>query len=321
MNQLLKQSTGATVDVGPILNADGTAYVTDDLTNADFLIGKEGTWSALHTTATAAAHVTDDVQGMFRVTLDTTDTATLGRITISPNKATLAGRPWNGTVLAAATFDALITNAAGAADGLAVSGASKKVAATVASGDGVDSAAVKVIAENLAAVLESLVSDIFGEAVPGSYASGSAGYALGVTVPAIAAKVATISTAPVALVSPVTVQNHLSLVQGDDYTIANGRYLSWTSAGGWCSGDIAGATVSLLIEEKVSHTFVLKKSGTVITATGTQKVGIELLAAETALLTNEGFAYYTYQLKIAKAGDIEKTVTGNVSVTRAYKEA
>jgi hypothetical protein len=109
MDQLLKQSTGATIDVGPILNADGTAYVTDNLTNADFLISKNGIWSALHTAVTAAPHVAGDVQGMFEVVLDTTDTATLGRLVVTPNKATLAGPKSPYMVLAAAMFDGLVT--------------------------------------------------------------------------------------------------------------------------------------------------------------------------------------------------------------------
>ena len=127
MYSLLKQSTASQIiTIGPVLNADGTAYVTDNLAYGDFLIGKQGTWAALNSSA-AISHVTGDVQGNFKVTLTTGDVDTIGRVELSLNKATLAAPIYRGTVLAAATFDAFITNAAGAADGLAISGASKKV--------------------------------------------------------------------------------------------------------------------------------------------------------------------------------------------------
>jgi trimeric autotransporter adhesin len=125
MYSLLKQNTAATITIGPVLNADGTAYVTDNLTYGNFLVGKGGTWAAMVSTATIA-HVTGDLQGNFKVTFTGSGTPndldTIGRLEISLNKATLAAPIYRGTVLAAATFDALITNAAGAANGLLIAG-------------------------------------------------------------------------------------------------------------------------------------------------------------------------------------------------------
>ncbi len=107
-----RQSTAVAVEVGPILNEDGTPYVTDDLTRADFRITKAGTSGALNAAATVA-HVVGDLQGMFLVTLTADDTDTLGSIAVTPNKATLAGFPWRGNVLTQAAWDALHTAADG----------------------------------------------------------------------------------------------------------------------------------------------------------------------------------------------------------------
>jgi len=63
--------------------------------------------------AATVAHVAGDEQGMYKVTLTTDDTDTLGTIAVTPNKATLAGSPWRGNVLTQAAWDALHTAADG----------------------------------------------------------------------------------------------------------------------------------------------------------------------------------------------------------------
>jgi hypothetical protein len=107
----LKQSTAATVEVGPVLNVDGTPYVTDNLAYGDFLLCKAGTSGALNASATVA-HQASDVQGMFLVTLTTTDTNTVGRLTLTLNKATLAAAPVYKSVLSAAVYDSMFGTAA-----------------------------------------------------------------------------------------------------------------------------------------------------------------------------------------------------------------
>ena len=122
--QYLKQSTAATIEISPVLNSDGTADTATSLTNTDFLLSKNGTASALHTTATAAPLATGDLQGTRLVTLDTTDTGTVGRLKVWIKHTGLASGLAEYEVLAAATFDAIVTNAAGAASGLAIMPAS-----------------------------------------------------------------------------------------------------------------------------------------------------------------------------------------------------
>lgn len=117
MHSLLKTNTASQiVTIGPVLNADGTAYVTDNLVYGDFLVSANGTWGAM--SSATIAHVTGDLQGNFKVTLAQADVNFIGRLEVALNKATLAAPIYRGTVLAVATFDALITNAAGVTGGL-----------------------------------------------------------------------------------------------------------------------------------------------------------------------------------------------------------
>lgn len=110
--QLLKQSTAATVLIGPVLDSTGAAYTSAVI--GDFNITKNGTTAAMAATAT----VTHDHNGMYLLEFTTGNTDTLGRLTVSCNKATYAMAARHFSVLTATTFDALITNAANAAGGL-----------------------------------------------------------------------------------------------------------------------------------------------------------------------------------------------------------
>jgi hypothetical protein len=114
--QLLKQSTAVSVLVGPVLDSAGAAYT--GMVIGDFNITKNGTSAAM----AAAATATHDHNGHYVIALTTGNTDTLGQLSISCNKATYAMPAKSFSVLPAATFDALITNAAGAANGLLVAG-------------------------------------------------------------------------------------------------------------------------------------------------------------------------------------------------------
>ena len=63
--EYLRQGGTPTITVGPILNADGTPDTTTSLTNADFHLGKNGAWAAIHTTATAAPAATVTLKAGF----------------------------------------------------------------------------------------------------------------------------------------------------------------------------------------------------------------------------------------------------------------
>jgi hypothetical protein len=102
--QVLKQSTAATILVGPVLDADGAAYTAAVI--GDFNITKNGSTAAMASAATA----THDHNGMYLIALTTGNTDTVGRLDISVNKATYGMTNHRYEVLAASQFDALITN-------------------------------------------------------------------------------------------------------------------------------------------------------------------------------------------------------------------
>lgn len=102
--ELLKQSTAATILVGPVLDSTGAAYT--GMAIADFNLTKNGTTAAM----AAAASVTHSHEGHYLLTFTTGNTDTLGRLAVSCNKSGYAMPPARFTVLAAAAFDTLVTN-------------------------------------------------------------------------------------------------------------------------------------------------------------------------------------------------------------------
>jgi hypothetical protein len=102
--QFLKQSTAASVIVGPVLDADGNAYTSAVI--GDFNLTKNGTTAAL----AAAATATHSHNGNYIIALTTGNTDTLGRLAISMNKATYGMTIFRYDVLTAAAFDAIVAN-------------------------------------------------------------------------------------------------------------------------------------------------------------------------------------------------------------------
>jgi hypothetical protein len=114
--KFLKQSTSAVVPMGPFLDktdgvtlkADATCITDiDHATTGIFLIKNGGTGAIRHQNVTASVA---DAYGMMLVTLDTTDTNTLGRLRLCFAKAATYVPVWEDfQVLPAAVFDALVT--------------------------------------------------------------------------------------------------------------------------------------------------------------------------------------------------------------------
>lgn len=102
--QVLKQSTTATILVGPVLDSDGAAYTSAVI--GDFNITKNGSTAALAASATA----THSHNGMYLIALTTGNTDTVGRLDVSMNNASYAMTNHRYEVLTADQFDALITN-------------------------------------------------------------------------------------------------------------------------------------------------------------------------------------------------------------------
>jgi hypothetical protein len=99
-----KQSTAATLIVGPILDSAGAEYNTSAVIG-DLSISKNGgTLTAL----ASAATLTFIANGFYTLVLRTTDVDTLGRLQISVNKATYQMPPVNLMVVPAMVFDSMI---------------------------------------------------------------------------------------------------------------------------------------------------------------------------------------------------------------------
>jgi hypothetical protein len=110
--QLLKQSTAATVLVGPVLDSAGLAITTAAI--GDFQLTKNGSTAALASPATA----THSHNGNYLIALSTGNTDTAGRLVISVNNSAQAMGSHRFTVLVASVFDAIVTNATNTTGGL-----------------------------------------------------------------------------------------------------------------------------------------------------------------------------------------------------------
>jgi hypothetical protein len=109
--KILKQSTVATVIVGPVLDANGAAVTTAVV--GDFRISKNGTPATL-----SGATVAHDANGYYTIALTTSNTDTVGRLEIYSGNTAQATAVHNWLVLLASVFDALQTNATNSTGGL-----------------------------------------------------------------------------------------------------------------------------------------------------------------------------------------------------------
>ena len=129
--------------------------------------------------------------------------------------------------------------------------------------------------------------------VPGSYASGTAGYVLGA-----------INPANVTITSPVATDGTaINLVRGDDYANADGRALTFTGAT-WPT--LTSGTVALKVATGATITTY---TGTV---TGAQACRVELTDTQTAALAP---GIYNYDLEATLAGgSVVTLVQGSLRV-------
>jgi hypothetical protein len=130
---------------------------------------------------------------------------------------------------------------------------------------------------------------------------------------AIKARTDLITTGQITIVSPVSPEGTLlTIVRGDDCTIAAGQAIEFTFSG--CP-DLTGAAVTLTIRHPATKAVELAKAGTVIVAgAGPQTVRFEPTAAETNELT-VGVEVLRFDVQATLAsGAIRTPVRGNVTV-------
>jgi hypothetical protein len=119
----LKQSTAVVISLGPFVDkADGVTLKTglvsaiDHASTGIFLSKNGGTLTIRHASVTASTY---DAYGNYKVTLDTTDTNTLGSLRVQYTDAATCLPVWmDFQILPATVYDALVTNATTAAGGL-----------------------------------------------------------------------------------------------------------------------------------------------------------------------------------------------------------
>jgi len=101
----LKQSTAATIPLGPFINAQGVVQTALGLTQADIRLKKEGGDAAQKSDATSCTH---DESGIYDCALNATDTNTLGRLTVFINESGALPVAHDFTILPAQVYNSLI---------------------------------------------------------------------------------------------------------------------------------------------------------------------------------------------------------------------
>ena len=199
----------------------------------------------------------------------------------------------DSTAIQAASAAALA--AYDAATGADVAGISVPSAATISDAVWDEALAGHVTAGTAGVALSAAggAADPLLNTVPGSYASGTAGYVLGA-----------INPANVTITSPVATDGTaINLVRGDDYANADGRALTFTGAT-WPT--LTSGTVALKVATGATITTY---TGTV---TGAQACRVELTDTQTAALAP---GIYNYDLEATLAGgSVVTLVQGSLRV-------
>lgn len=100
---ILKQSTAATVVVGPVLDSSGAAVTT--AVTANFSLSKNGTVAAL-----TSETVTHSTNGYYTIALTTSNTDTLGRVEIIVNDSAMSMATHRYNVIVGTSYDLLVTS-------------------------------------------------------------------------------------------------------------------------------------------------------------------------------------------------------------------
>jgi len=179
MDQLLKQSTAATVKVGPFVDdTDGkTAETGLTIAQADIRLSKNGGAFAQTNNSAGATH---DENGYYGVPLDATDTGTLGRLRVAISESGALPVVHDFLVVPAAVYDSLVAGS----DKLPVDVQEVSSDSTAADnleaacdGTGYNLGGGSVVAASVSGAVGSVTGNVGGNV------SGSVGSISGVTFP------------------------------------------------------------------------------------------------------------------------------------------
>ena len=140
MSQILRHSTACVTAIGPFVDfTDGaTSEEALTVTNAEIFLSKNGGGAGAKNDATDLGHLNG---GMYSLTLDTSDTDTVGRLDVIINDTANDARPVMGhyQIIEEAIYDALYV---ASADGFNASGQVNLLTATQASIDAIETGTV-----------------------------------------------------------------------------------------------------------------------------------------------------------------------------------
>lgn len=128
----------------------------------------------------------------------------------------------------------------------------------------------------------------------------------------IKAKTGLLGTGGVSASSPVATDGEITIYRNDTYDADESRAIEWTnSAGTWGGGDITGATVAFRAYHERTDT-TISLSGSVVTATGTQKVRVEMSSTDSAEFDDGRTWVYQVRLTLTN-GHIETIIDSTVT--------
>lgn len=129
----------------------------------------------------------------------------------------------------------------------------------------------------------------------------------------IQAKTDLITSGAISVISPVAPTTLLlTVIRGDDYTIAAGRAITWTSTDWSAYGLLTATAITFKAQRTGSSDAIFTKSMTAISSTA---VRLELTDAETAAFVT-GSAIYKYDVELTMAnGEVVTLVQARMTVT------
>jgi hypothetical protein len=192
----------------------------------------------------------------------------------------------------------------------------------------------------------SVVASVWGEALPGTFGTGTAGkllssagsaadpwvtllpgsYGAGTAGQLISLTYAKVGSATLTVQSPVATSGAVTIYRGDDYATADGRQLSFTVAS-YSGPSLAGGATTFALITKANFdrgldTKALSVAATV-TGTTTLTITVDLTAAQTAALAANPNQVYTYVYQIRSTTSAARKVTlaqGNLVVRTKIAE-
>ncbi len=147
--------------------------------------------------------------------------------------------------------------------------------------------------------ISTTAGDPLSNPVPGTYVAGTAGYVLGHLDPT-----------DITVQLPVDPAGNVVLRIGDDYLLAAGTQIPFSSTGVW--PDLTGpAIIAFELWQPSQATALYSFAGVVLTPTGDQQVYIELTKTQMATITP---GQYSYRVQAT----LKTTATLNDVVTLAF---